>query len=593
MDEIDDPASAGSEFAASRELRVRVFPSGEDTWRLDWFGEISYAARTIRSNQPALTVWLSRVADPGWEQSPSALLSPESTAHRERVRREVALGTLVILRIGDLWRDQYLVARPAYETEEFRDLDVTGDGVTIIKAGSSLDDGSFVLPAADHPWHMGATHAYCTQVALADGRFLVIPALELARFYFGSSSALLTRLFSAGFDKEMICEADSFLYEHGGRADLSLAPGIPAASAHDVARLVFGRKAMARASLLSRSCIRAIQAGEPVHPQCVFPFVGKTSLKVKGKWLPRAGQPARTFLVYEILSCAHPFPYSSLTYRQSPATRSKSRASATNSGAHGGATQSGRLNKAEGLHERDPGRQLAGKLLRMPMRERFPDLRFKRVRVDEPVDPEAARSSLQGPLDEEGFAIGDPAGSLRLRPVELAAGAPLERSQQVPPFLRPVLAALRELGCPASVLTVNGEDGWTVPVTDVVGLDALTQHPTLVIEGRPRQLCVLELRDVASLLLLAACEGQPAAVLIMRLAEELEEWREGITMAINGLAESWDKREGDLETPCSGEPAEAERRLVEFIARQLERGATPGVSGDATTLIQYLAQPPI
>ena len=298
-----------------RLLRVKAFPSGESAWRLDWFGDLSYPQRFTRSNQPSVTVWLSPVVDPGWDETVDALISPGLTAHRQRISRKVALGTLVILRIGDLWRDQELVARPRYEVEQFQDVDVVGDRVTIIKAGSSLEDGSYVLPAADHPWHMAATHSYCAQVALDGGRFLVVPALELARFYFGTSSALLTRLFSPEFSKESLCVADSFTYEHGGIADISLAPGIPAASAHDVARLVFGRKTLARASLLSRSCVKASSAHEPVFPQCVFPFVGKTNLKVKGKWLPRAGEPRKTFVAYEILSCSHPFPYRALTYR--------------------------------------------------------------------------------------------------------------------------------------------------------------------------------------------------------------------------------------------------------------------------------------
>ncbi len=251
-------------------LRISALPAGESTWRVDWFGDLSYPSRSTRSNQPSMTVWLSKVVDPQWAESPDALISPDLTAHRQRISRRVALGTLVILRLGDLWRDQQLIARPRYETEEFRDVDVVGDRVTIIKAGSSLDDGSFVLPASDHPWHMAATHSYCAQVALSDGRFLVIPALELARFYFGTSSALLTLMFSPGFAKEALCTNDCFVDEHGGLADLTLAPGLPASSAHDVARLVFGRKSMVRASLLSRSCVKASLAGEPIFPQGGF-----------------------------------------------------------------------------------------------------------------------------------------------------------------------------------------------------------------------------------------------------------------------------------------------------------------------------------
>lgn len=568
-------------------LRIGAFPSGDATWRVDWFGDLSYPSRSTRSNQPSVTVWLSRVVDPQWAESTDALLSPDLTAHRQRISRKVALGTLVILRIGDLWRDQQLVARPRYETEQFRDVDVVGDHVTIIKAGSSLDDGSFVLPASDHPWHMAATHSYCAQVALDDGRFLIIPALELARFYFGTSSALLTRLFSPSFSKEVLCVADSFVDEHGGIAVLSLAAGIPAASAHDVARLVFGRKAMARASLLSRSSVKASLAREPIFPQCVFPFVGKTSLKVKGKWLPRACQPRQTFVVYEILSCAYPFPYSALTYRVSPGGNSGS--AGGNSPEQGGRRSfrpGGRLNRREGLQERDPGRQLAGKLVRVPLNERFPDLRFKHVLAVDPDDSASGQLPRQGPTDEQGFAIGEPSGSSHVRPVELAEDRPRKRLPPIPDFLRPVVGALRRFDGLASVLTVSDEDNWTIPVTEIAGLEPIRQHPGYLLDGRPRRFCVVDLRKGVLRHLLAVCEGKPPSILITPWIDELGDQRKAIAMAMIGLMNVWEMISGDVAPRDSGNPSETDERLSELMAIHFSRCGADGEPDGPTTLIQ-------
>lgn len=568
-------------------LRISAFPSGESTWRVDWFGDLSYPSRTTRSNQPSVTIWLSRVVNPQWAESADALLSPDLTAHRQRISRKVALGTLVILRIGDLWRDQQLVARPRYETEQFRDVDVVGDHVTIIKAGSSLDDGSFVLPASDHPWHMAATHAYCAQVALDDGRFLIIPALELARFYFGTSSALLARLFSPDFSKEVLCVADSFVDEHGGIADLSLAPGIPAASAHDVARLVFDRKAMARASLLSRSCVKASLARDPIFPQCVFPFVGKTSLKVKGKWLPRAGQPRRTFVVYEILACAHSFPYNALTYRVSPETGSSSAAGAASGPRGTGARRpSGRLNRREGLQERDPGRQLAGKLVRVPLNERFPDLRFKHVQVAEPGESVPGQLPRQGPTDDQGFAIGEPTGSSHVRAVELAEDGRRKRLPPIPDFLRPVVGALRRFDGLASVLTVSDEDNWTIPVTEIAGLEPIRQHSGYFLDGRPRRFCVVDLRKGTLRHLLAVCEGKPPSILITPWIDELGDHRKAIPMALIGLMNVWEMISGDVAPRDSGNTPETEERLSERMALHFSRCGEGGEPGGPTTLIQ-------
>lgn len=496
--EMEEPKANGKEQLRNRSasstpgiglgdpplLRVGAFPTGEATWRVDWFGDVSYPARSYRSNQPSVTVWLSRVVDTRWSESQSILISPGFTRHKERIHRRVALGTLVILRIGDLWRNQQLVARPNYEVEQFDEIDVVGDHhVEIIKAGLSLGDGSFVLPAAEHPWHMGATHAYCAQVRMSDGRFLVIPALELARFYFGTSSALLVKLFSPGFTKNSVCTGESLVPSaRGALAELSLAPGIPAASAHDVARLVFGTKSLARASLLSHSCLRSSIAGEPVFPQCTFPFLGKTDMKVKGKWLSREGVARKTFVVYEILSCSHPFPYRELKFKVNPseagAEKPKGAASLpVDDEVTCKARPSGTLNHGKGLNEQDPGRSLSAKVVRVPLTERFPDLRFKRALALNADPASGPPRHMQGRTDYEGFSIGDSTGTGPLRSVELAEGEPRKRPTPVPEFLRPVVAALRKFDGIASIMTASEEDRYTIGVDQIAGLDIIRQHP--------------------------------------------------------------------------------------------------------------------
>ena len=167
------------------DLRVRAFPRDEEVWRVSWIGRVDYPDRSERSNQPSVGVWLSRIVDRARSTDDEWLIGPDSTDHRTRVMRWVAVGTLVILRVGDLWSARQLVARPSYQTEEFRDLDVSPESLRVVKAGVSLSGQSFVIPAEEHPWHMSSTHSYCSLVALEDGRSILVPALELVRFYFG------------------------------------------------------------------------------------------------------------------------------------------------------------------------------------------------------------------------------------------------------------------------------------------------------------------------------------------------------------------------------------------------------------------------
>lgn len=574
-------------------LRIGAFPPGEAIWRVDWFGDLSYPARSQRSNQPSVTIWLSKVVGTRWSESQAVPLDPDFTRHKERIHRRVALGTLVILRLGDLWRNQQLVARPQYEVEQFDDIDVVGDHhVEIIKAGLSMEDGSFVLPASEHPWHMGATHSYCAQVRMSDGRFMVIPALELARFYFGTSSALLVKLFSPEFTKDSICTGESMVTsERGPIAELSLAPGIPAASAHDVARLVFGTKSLARASLLSRSCLRASIARETIFPQCAFPFLGKTDLKVKGKWLSREGVARRTFVVYEILSCSHPFPYRELRFRVNPggagADRWQGATSLPVAATVADKTRpSGRLNHGKGLQELDPGRSLTAKVVRVPLTERFPDLRFKRAMVQEADSASTAPEPRQGRTDDEGFSIGDPSGAGTLRAVELAEAEPRQRPPPVPEFLRPVIAALRKFDGIASILTASAEDNFTIGVDQIPGLEITKHHPSYYLDSRPRRFCVADLRKGHLRHLMAVCEGRPSTILVTPWIDEVGDYRRAIPMAMMGLMNIWQMLSGEVAPRDSGNAPPSAKRIAEHLQVHFMNCATSREQGGPTTLIQ-------
>lgn len=81
----------------------------------------------------------------------------------------------------------------------------------LTKAGTENSDGSFMLPFDQHPYHRAHTHSYCVQAILTGDVRLVIPVPELIRFYFGSSSSLLGRLFQGPFQERrlpaILCDA--------------------------------------------------------------------------------------------------------------------------------------------------------------------------------------------------------------------------------------------------------------------------------------------------------------------------------------------------------------------------------------------------
>lgn len=500
------------------DLRISAFPSGSTVWRVDWFGSVSFPDRSARSTQPSVRVHLSE-----FSEQPSAghdyQLPAQIAGAARRISTHVSVGTTMLLRIGDLWQNQRLVAKPAYELEEFRDLQLVRESVHVVKAGSSFDDGTFLLPRSEHPGHMGATHSYCVKVTVGDGRLLVFPAVELIRFYFGSSSSLLAKLFAVDLKKDNLFTRGHL--EAGPRiATLQLAPGIPRASAHDVARIAFDEDAWRAAALVGKSCLRASVRGTEIFPQGVFPFQGRTTLQVKGKWLSRAGIPRQTFLVYEIRSCSFAFPYGVLSYRvgeTGPGDKSRQA-----SGKDGSTPQRvgprSSTPKAPSLNETDPSRTLAPQTSYLSSVPRFPDLLRKLTFAQESIEQELPLSPSSGKTPAvESLALDEPASNERVRSVTLAEPPSWMPGRLAPPHLALLLAALDSFPGDVQLLTGSDEDGWTIPMTMMCDPDGVIGDALLEL-GSVRRVCVLRISTADAGGLLAVLGAVECTYMLLPLA---------------------------------------------------------------------------
>ena len=189
--------------APEEPLYIAAFPKDDAFWRIDWFGEVAYPDRYTRRTHPSVQIYLSQVTDLNFRDDPAVLLQTHSTAPaKSQTRIWVSVGTLVILRIGDIWHRQTLFMSPEYTRETFKKLSITRTTTDFIKAGLNPDKAGFLIPILEHPWHMNATHSYCLQVNLPENRRLIIPCVELIRFYFGSSGSLLRHIFSTQLRRE-------------------------------------------------------------------------------------------------------------------------------------------------------------------------------------------------------------------------------------------------------------------------------------------------------------------------------------------------------------------------------------------------------
>lgn len=384
-------------------------------WRIDWFGELAYPAFVQRYRQPSIRVAISPVKD---VEQLSFFSTRVATVLEEQRNVWMPVGTLPLLRIGDIWQSGSLMVKPCYFRETFLDLEVNSQTSTFIKAGVSIDD-NFLLPFSEHPWHHHHTQSYCVLVSLDDVR-LVIPGVELIRFYFGSSSQLLQRLFTGPLEPGRLWEEQHY-NEETQHLHLKLADRLSGYSAADIGRLALSSTAMKAAASIYQHCVASTSQRATPFPYMGFPFIGRTDLSATGIWLSWNQQPKATFLVFHLDSCSYPFPFKSLTYEAGD--QGAQGYSAQHKGSAAGRKKVVNSGSKGKLGNTDPGARKRPKSILFNDPVRFPDLSRKQVWRERILALGAADVYVRhedGTLEQ--VALGSPEGNENARALDAVAG---------------------------------------------------------------------------------------------------------------------------------------------------------------------------
>lgn len=447
---------------------IFAFPKDGNSWRVDWFGDIAFPNRLLRRTQPSVLVHLSRVLDASFRENPTVLLSPESTFVARQRKVWISVGTLPLLGIGDVWRDGQLEMRPDYELEHFPNLEINSETAVLIKAGLNLEEKGFLLPHTGHPWHMQCTQAYCLMVELPHSRRLIIPCMELIRFYFGSSSNLLTKLFLPPLSRDTLYSKPHF-DKATGRLTLQLANNISGASAADIGRLHQDPVAWRAAAHVGTSLLKSSVTGQGAFPQAYFPFEGQTNLVANGKWLPLGEEPRATFIAYSLRSCSHPFPFRSLRYdaKNQRSQQATGKYGEPSRPAKNRARKSAPDSPDQRLVENDASSKLARQEKSIWSAERFPDLTTKTIWKSRVISTlvDGASPAGKSANSVQHVAVGEPGSERRVRSIDLQVRI-RDCVFPVPGFLQEIVDELKTLdGFSVQLLTESDEDGWTVPIT--------------------------------------------------------------------------------------------------------------------------------
>ena len=500
---------------------IFAFPKDGNSWRVDWFGDVAFPNRLVRRKQPSILVHLSRIVIDGYLDDPSLLLSPESTFVAKQRKLWVSVGTLPLLCIGDIWRDGQLEMRPEYELECFSDVQIDGNCTSLIKAGLNLEENGFLLPRSEHPWHMQCTQSYCLMVDLPDNRRLIIPCVELTRFYFGSSSNLLTKLFLPPLSRESLY-SNPRNEKASGRLSLQLAENISGASAADIGRLHLDPHAWRAAVHVGTSLLKASLSGQGAYPQAFFPFDGQSTLIATGKWLSFGEQPKATFLVFSLRSCSHPFPFRSLKYETVNARQSEVRGQHAKREQLQSPTRRRAANDSpdQSLVDQDASNSLARKSKQICNEVRFPDLIKKSIWKNTAIATSTTDITYSRTFSQVQHAsVGDPGSERRVRPIDLIVQTRPDSTLPVPNFLRETVDDLKQLKhFRIDLLTNSDEDGWTVPITissdedGEIDLGLFIESDIYLL--RPRRVSAFSINHDGESIFVVAIESFPAHVKI-------------------------------------------------------------------------------
>lgn len=290
----------------------RLDRGDESPIRIDWIGDV--VGHRYKDVRVVTSRWCSQRKWTGTSQSDAV-----KTVH-------IPIAYLPLLCVGDIWQGGVRRASQVLAAARFPDVQMNESTSEILPSGAraiqSGMDGAYLLPFGFFDGHKEHTTSFVTRIRVDASTSIVVPCMELVRFYFGASSSLLKAVFSGALAKRDFLQGSS-INRITGDANVMLPEGVGSTAAPAIARVAFDNFAEQALDMLIRSGVMASIDSRKWYPKMGFPLRGKTTLSAKGLWLKQDGQ--ETFLVLRLLSCTYPLPYQKLFYRRGSGTGDEQR----------------------------------------------------------------------------------------------------------------------------------------------------------------------------------------------------------------------------------------------------------------------------
>lgn len=342
-------------------------------WKIHWIGQCSILSAT---GEMVIDVWLVPVLNPDKFSLPKRsqterVYNGNYVFEKARLVK-IGVGQLPLLRIGGLYRDGYPCKLPKYITAKFT-LPVTEKDQEIIPLKESWgfweksnnETTCYYIPARQYQVFFAAspgrdTHntiggkkpfkSQCLLVKFPSGERpeiplttyplaqyawksergsnqassdaqtaevygLIIPCIEMVRFYYTKSSQLCREMLFGGLDKNRIFVPEKTIppSKENPKGFLMLSKYVRDRDAPVIARYAFDDYAMSQARNIYISSVNNLSRRKAALPEARFPFKDvSTNLVVHGTYLQSGNRVY--FLVFWIQSCSAKFPFGDVEF---------------------------------------------------------------------------------------------------------------------------------------------------------------------------------------------------------------------------------------------------------------------------------------
>jgi len=278
---------------------------GSGTWRVDWFGAIERNPSV--QTEFLVRVILSRLKE-NWTHQDVA--TDNAVDSQTRCSVLIGVGQLPVIFIGSLWLDGQCLPVAAGQFQSLN-LEISPSTISILKS-SDLIDGKALVPYSFHQVSGAGMNALCLNVAHGnDPAAVIIPAMEVIRFYYATSSNMSKAIFDGKFthDLDSLVNPNYTGMVNGRKCVVCRRKNLTDDDCWAIGRVLNSQEAFMGACKIHDSLIKAQVNNVRTFPETGFPFTGKTTIRARCKLI---GWEKKRWLILSLISCSGAFPFDQL-----------------------------------------------------------------------------------------------------------------------------------------------------------------------------------------------------------------------------------------------------------------------------------------